>query len=190
VCVSREKASLSSGLQTTPGESVIFSGAPRGDCGFTPRAGYHRGSVVTATTKSTALACRYPPAAPKAGLLTINRIRDPPTARQLKRHADRSSTRSSSKRVSLRVQLGAIVSRPRRIARIPKLQLLRIGLPLQTSFLILELRFRGQSIPRSDVQSRAAIEAPVANATGSDGATIAERKLSELRTCQSMSAST
>jgi hypothetical protein len=65
-----------------------------------PRVWFTR--IVTLTTKSAALACRYPQAARKAGHLTIDRIRDPPTARELKRHADRSSTRSSSKRVFLR----------------------------------------------------------------------------------------
>jgi hypothetical protein len=63
-----------------------------------PRVWFSR--VIALTTKTTALTCRYPPAARKAGLLTIDRIRDTPTARELKRHADRSSTRSSSKRVS------------------------------------------------------------------------------------------
>lgn len=45
----------------------------------------------------------------------------------------------------LRVQLDAIPPRPRQIARIPKLQLPRIGLPPQVNLLIphSELRFRG-----------------------------------------------
>jgi hypothetical protein len=56
--------------------------------------------IVTLTAKSTALACRYPSAARKADLLTIDRIRDPPAAQELKHHADRSSVRSTGKRVS------------------------------------------------------------------------------------------
>jgi hypothetical protein len=56
--------------------------------------------IVTLTAKSTALACRYPSTARKTGLLRIDRIRDPPTAPELKRHADRASVRSTGKRVS------------------------------------------------------------------------------------------
>jgi hypothetical protein len=56
--------------------------------------------IVSPTTKSTALVCRYPPAGREAGRLTIDRIRDPPTTQELKCHADRSSMRSTDKRVS------------------------------------------------------------------------------------------
>ena len=64
-----------------------------------PRVWFTR--IVTLTTKSTVLACRYPPAARNPDLLTIDRIRDPPTTSQgLKRHADHSSMRSTGKRVS------------------------------------------------------------------------------------------
>jgi hypothetical protein len=63
-----------------------------------PRVRFTR--IVTLTTKSTAPARRYPPAARKASLLTIDRIRDPPTVPDLKRHADHSSMRSTAKRVS------------------------------------------------------------------------------------------
>jgi hypothetical protein len=56
--------------------------------------------IATLTTKSTPLACRYPSTTRKVGLLTIDRIRDPPTAQELKRRVDRSSMRSTSKRVS------------------------------------------------------------------------------------------
>jgi len=40
----------------------------------------------------------------KAGILTMDRIRDPPTTRGLKRRADRSSVRSTGKRALLRVE--------------------------------------------------------------------------------------
>ena len=56
--------------------------------------------IATLTTKSTALACLCPSTNRKVGLLTIDRIRDPPTAQELKRHAHRSSMRSTGKRVS------------------------------------------------------------------------------------------
>jgi hypothetical protein len=73
-----------------------------------PRVPFTR--IVTLTTKSTALARRHPPADRKADLLTINRIRDPPAAQELKRHADRSSMRSTGKRL-------LHSTRPRQIAR-------------------------------------------------------------------------
>jgi hypothetical protein len=50
----------------------------------------------------------------------MDRLPDPSTAEELKHHADRSSMRSTGKPESSRVQLGAIVLRPRRIARIPQ----------------------------------------------------------------------
>jgi hypothetical protein len=53
--------------------------------------------IATLTTKSKALARRF---RPRPGLLTIDRIRDPPTGQELKRHADRSSMRSIGKCVS------------------------------------------------------------------------------------------
>jgi hypothetical protein len=40
-----------------------------------------------------------PPAARKVGLLTIDRIRDPPAVQKLKRHGDRSLMRSTGKRM-------------------------------------------------------------------------------------------
>jgi hypothetical protein len=43
--------------------------------------------VVIPTTKSTVLACRYSPATRKIDPLTIDRIRDPPTPHDLRRHA-------------------------------------------------------------------------------------------------------
>jgi hypothetical protein len=43
--------------------------------------------VVIPTTKSTVLACRYSPATRKIDPLTIDRIRDPPTPHELRRHA-------------------------------------------------------------------------------------------------------
>jgi hypothetical protein len=55
--------------------------------------------IVNPTAKSTTLACRYRSAARKAGLLTMDRIRDPPTARELKRHANCSSVHSTGKGV-------------------------------------------------------------------------------------------
>jgi hypothetical protein len=63
-----------------------------------PRVWFTR--IVTLTNKPMAPACRYRPATRKAGLLTIDRIRDPPTTQELKRHAGRSSRRSIGKRVS------------------------------------------------------------------------------------------
>jgi hypothetical protein len=41
-------------------------------------------------TRNHTLAYRYPPAPRKVDPLTIDRIRDPPAAQQLKRHEDRS----------------------------------------------------------------------------------------------------
>ena len=63
-----------------------------------PRVQFTR--IPTLTAKSTALTHRCPPASRKVDLLTIDRIRGPPAAQQLKRHGDHSSTRLSSKRVS------------------------------------------------------------------------------------------
>jgi hypothetical protein len=63
-----------------------------------PRVWFYK--IVSPATKSTALACRYPPAGREAGLLTMDRIRDPPTTQELKRHANRSSMRSIDKCVS------------------------------------------------------------------------------------------
>jgi len=51
----------------------LFVAVGRPDVWFVTR-------IITLTTKSTALACRYPLAARKTDLLTIDRIRDPPTA--------------------------------------------------------------------------------------------------------------
>ena len=85
-----------------------------------PRVQFTR--IPTLTTKSTALTHRCPPASRKVDLLTIDRIRGPPAAQQLKRHGDPSLMRSPGKRLPLRVQLSAIVPGPRQIARIPKLQ--------------------------------------------------------------------
>jgi hypothetical protein len=66
-----------------------------------PRPNVQFTRIATLTTKFTALACRCRTAVRKAGhLTTIDRIRDPPAAQQLKRHADRSSMRSTSKRAS------------------------------------------------------------------------------------------
>jgi hypothetical protein len=64
-----------------------------------PRVRFTRIATLIITTKSTALAYRHPPAARKAGLLTIDRIPDPPIARELKRRANRASMRSPCKRV-------------------------------------------------------------------------------------------
>jgi hypothetical protein len=50
-----------------------------------PRVRFTRIATLIITTKSTTLAYRHPPAARTAGLLTIDRIRDPPIARELKR---------------------------------------------------------------------------------------------------------
>jgi hypothetical protein len=95
-----------------------------------PRLRFTR--IATLTTKSTALACRYPPTARKAGLWKKDRIRDLPTAQQLKRHADHSSMHSIDGACPLRVELGVIVLRPRQIACFPKLQLAhRIATPDQ-----------------------------------------------------------
>jgi hypothetical protein len=79
--------------------------------------------IVTLTAKSTTVACRYPSAARQAGLLTTDRIRDPPTARELKRHANRSSVRSTGKRVSFTPSTRRHSTASSTIARIPKLQL-------------------------------------------------------------------
>ena len=51
-----------------------------------PRVQFTR--IPTLTAKSTALTHRCPPAARKVDLLTIDRIRGPPAAQQLKRHGD------------------------------------------------------------------------------------------------------
>jgi hypothetical protein len=52
-----------------------------------PRVWFTR--IVPLTDKSVALACRYRPATRNAGILTMDRIRDPPTTQELKRRADR-----------------------------------------------------------------------------------------------------
>jgi hypothetical protein len=85
-----------------------------------PRVQFTR--IPTLTAKSTAVTHRCRPASRKVDLLTIDRIRGPAAAPQLKPHRDRSLVRSPGKRVPLRVQLSAI-PRPRQIARIRKLQL-------------------------------------------------------------------
>jgi hypothetical protein len=61
-----------------------------------PRVWFTR--IVTLTNNSMVPACRYRPATRKAGPLTIDRIRGPPTTQE--RHAGRSSRRSTGKRAS------------------------------------------------------------------------------------------
>jgi hypothetical protein len=65
-----------------------------------PRVQFTR--IVTLTNNSMTLACRYRLATGKVSLLTIDRIRDPPTTQELKRLADRSSRCSTGGRVSSR----------------------------------------------------------------------------------------
>jgi len=88
--------------------------------------------IVTPTNKYMARACRYRPATCKAGLLTIDRIRDPPDPQELKRHANRSSKRSTGERLSSTRSTQCYIN-----------ALPRIGLPPHADLLIphLELRF-------------------------------------------------
>ena len=60
-----------------------------------PRVWFSR--IVTLAPKSKVLAQQSPPATRKVDLLTIDRIRDPPTPHKLKHHADCSSTCSTGK---------------------------------------------------------------------------------------------
>jgi hypothetical protein len=79
------------------------------------------------------------------GLLTMDRIRDPPTAQDLKRHADHSSMRSTGKRVSCTPSTRRPSATSSTNCPYSQNRNWRIGLPPETSLLIpyLELRFRG-----------------------------------------------
>jgi hypothetical protein len=74
--------------------------------------------IITLTTNSTAMACRYQLSTRKVGTLTIDLIRASPTPTRAETSLDRSSTRSTRERASLPVQLNDVVPRPRQIARI------------------------------------------------------------------------
>ena len=83
-----------------------------------PRVWFSR--IVTLAPKSKVLAQRSPPATRKVDLLTIDRIRDPPTPHELKHHADCSSMRSTGNRLSSTRSSRPTVRRLRQIAHIAK----------------------------------------------------------------------
>jgi hypothetical protein len=83
-----------------------------------PRVWFSR--IVTLAPKSKVLAQRSPPATRKVDLLTIDRVRDPPTPHELKHHADCSSMPSTGKRLSSTGSSRRHGTRLRQIAHIAK----------------------------------------------------------------------